>query len=247
MKKPKRFVAVSDNHGDEIDPICESAFFRWLAGWRPDVVFHAGDNWNFAAMRKGASPEDKRVSLASDLEAGVRFFQRLFAHGSERFFLRGNHDERLWDLLHSNDAVYSAHAKKGTQDIETLCRKHCVQMRPYDVEDGVLEYGKLRIVHGYACGIGAAAKHARAYGHCLFGHTHTQDVMPVENVGAPAVALGIGCLLRIKQEYARANMSRLRHQNGWVYGLIFDDGTHQLFQAKRIGDNFYAASQIKRV
>lgn len=245
--KAERFVAVADPHGDEIDPICERAFFRWLDGWKPDVVFHVGDNWNFAAIRKGASPEDKRVSLASDLEAGVRFFERLFAHGSRRFFLRGNHDERLWDMLDSNDAVYRELAERGTRQIEGLCRRHRVKMLPYDVEDGVLEYGKLRIVHGYAHGQGAAAKHARAYGHCLFGHTHTQDVMPVENVGAPAVALGIGCLLKTKQTYARANMSRLRHQNGWVYGLIFPDGTHQIFQAKRIGDSFYAATSIEKV
>jgi len=243
----EKFAAVADNHGNEIDPICEDALFRFMDGWKPSIVIHAGDNFNFAALRKKASEKEKSEDMQADLDAGIRFFNRYFSYGKTRVFLRGNHDERLWDMLDEIDGRHRKLAQDGVRDIERMCARRKVKMLPYDVDAGVYQHGKLRVIHGYASGKNAGNRHAQAYGNCIFGHTHSQEIIPVETHEGPAVALGIGCLLQIKQKYARANMGRLRHQNGWAYGLIFSDGTYQLFQAKRIGDSFYAAKDIEPI
>lgn len=245
--KSEKFTAVADNHGDEIDPVCEDAFYRFIDKFKPDVRIHAGDLFNLAALRSKASEKDKTVPVGSDIEAGKRFFKRYFSAGSKKVFLRGNHDERLWDMLEEKDARLRELAERGTKEIEAMCTKYGVEMLPYDVDDGVWDYGHLRVIHGYAAGKNAGTRHAQAYGNCIYGHTHTQDVTPVEDHNGPSVALGIGCLLNIKQSYARANLGRLRHQNGWVYGLIFEDGTYQIFQTKRVGDKFYGAHEIKEI
>lgn len=244
MKKPERFAAVADNHGDQIDPVCEEALFRWLPKWKPDVVIHAGDNFNFSPLRKKASEAERAESMESDIEAGQSFFKRLFSFGRKRVFLRGNHDERLWDLAKDGTGLLRDKANDEVSRIEKLCKEQHVEMLPYDVDDGVWNYGHLRVIHGYAAGKNAGTRHAQAYGNCIYGHTHTQDVTPVEDHNGPSVALGIGCLLRIKQVYARANLGRLRHQNGWVYGIIFADGTYQIFTVKRVNNKFYAAENI---
>jgi hypothetical protein len=41
-------------------------------------------------------------------------------------------------------------------------------------------------------------------------------------------------------------VSKLRHDNAWCYGVLFDDGTYQLFQSKKIGGSFYAAESIRK-
>jgi hypothetical protein len=40
---------------------------------------------------------------------------------------------------------------------------------------------------------------------------------------------------------------KLRHNNAWCYGFLFEDGTYQLFQAKKLNGRFYAATTIKEL
>lgn len=49
----------------------------------------------------------------------------------------------------------------------------------------------------------------------------------------------------IDMPYNQRQTNKLRHQQGWVYGVIYDDGTYQAFQAKRVGNNFNIASHVK--
>ena len=244
--KSRKFVDMADNHGDMIDPIAESAFFEFMADFKPDVVIHSGDNWDFRNIRRGATEDEKRESMGPDWEAGSDFFKRYFSYGSERHFLRGNHDERVYYLLHNCKGIHRDYAERGVKDIEMLCRARRVNMLPYDSRKGVLRIGHFTTIHGYHAGMGAANCHARIYGNCFFGHTHTQDVAPVPNLDGPAEARGIGCLCQIDMPYNQHQTNKLRHQQGWVYGELFSDGTYQAFQTKRINNSFYVAQSIKK-
>lgn len=152
--------------------------------------------------------------------------------------------ERLWKFADCASGLLRDYACDGIKKVEALVRRSRATMLPYDSRLGVLDVGKLRVIHGYACGVGAAAKHARVYGNCLFGHTHTMDVAPVENISGPAEARGVGCICKVDMAYNAHQMNKLRHQQGWIYGVLFPDGTYQLFQTKRIDDHFYAATEI---
>lgn len=243
--KSQPFVVVADNHGDMIDPAMEDKFFSWMKDYKPEIVIHAGDDFDFRAIRNGASLKEKQESMKADFDAGMHFFKRLFAYGSKRYFLRGNHDERLWDLAINDHGPLKDHAEDVTSQIETFLKLKRVQMFPYDARQGVLKIGHAKIIHGFHSGIGAAKAQAAIYGNCIFGHNHTQDIAPVPNLDGPALAMGTGCMCYIDMPYNARQTNKLRHQQGWVYGNLFEDGTYNAFQAKRVGDTIHAATQFK--
>jgi hypothetical protein len=247
MKKARRFVIAGDNHGDMIDPVAERAFFSFLKDFKPQIRVHSGDNWDFRNIRRGASDEEKAHSLEDDWVAGSDFMRRFFDGGQEIYYLRGNHCQRMWTSAESSTGLIRDYATDGIKRIESLVKRAGSKMLPYDSRLGVLDIGHVRVIHGYAHGIGAATRHARIYRNCFYGHTHDMAVAPVEDVNGPAEARGIGCLCQIDMGYNATQTNKLRHCNGWVYGLLFDDGTYQAFQAKRIGDKFYVAENIREV
>lgn len=240
-----RFVVVGDTHGDKIDPVAEAAFFSWLTEYKPQLRIHAGDIWDFRPLRNGASQQEMAESMKQDYQAGLSFGKRLFSGGEVKYLLRGNHDQRLWDLAENGSGVLKDHALDMVHDIEGKLRNWGVTMLPYDSRLGVLRLGHLQVIHGFKCGVGAAAAHAKIYRNCIFGHTHTQEIVPVENLDGPSVAMGTGCLATIDMPYNSRQVNKLRHQQGWVTGTLFEDGTYQAFQVKRIGDKFHAPVSFK--
>ncbi len=242
--KSEPLIVVSDNHGDMQDEPSVEAFFDFMADWKPTIRVHAGDNWDFRNLRRGASDDEKAASLEDDWQAGSDFITRLFDGGKRNHFLRGNHDERLWNFAGSATGLLRDYANDGIKRIEALMRKTKARMQPYDAALGVLELGKLSVVHGYHCGVGACRQHAAIYRNVLFGHVHTIESSPVAAM-EPAEARSIGCMCRRDMDYINAKTAKLRWGNGWAYGLLFEDGTYQLFQARKINGRFYAASKIE--
>lgn len=245
MSGARRFVVAGDTHGSEIDPVVEAAFFKWMADWQPEIRICSGDLFDFAALRNGASQEEKAVSMADDYKAGVSFAKRFFAGGEVKVLLRGNHDERLWDLLNRSEGVLRDFAEQKTGEIESLLRSWGVKMLPYDARKGVFKIGKLQVIHGYKSGINATRQHATIYRSVIHGHDHSQGIAPVENLDGPALAMGTGCMCRIDMPYNSRQTNKLRHQQGWVYGVLYPDGTYQAFQAKRVGNHFNLASHVQ--
>jgi predicted phosphodiesterase len=243
-QKPRRFVVASDNHGDMADATATEALFSFLADYQPEIRIHAGDNWDFRNLRKGASDDEKAASLEDDWTHGTRFLEKFFKGGTTKVFLRGNHDERLWDFRESATGLLRDYAAEGIKRVEALTRKLGVKMLPYDAADGIYELGKLTVLHGYHCGVGAARQHANIYGNAIFGHVHTIESAPVAS-REPAEARSIGCLCKRDMGYINRKTAKLRWAQGWAYGVLFDDGTYQLFQTRNIGGRFYAATEIK--
>ncbi len=243
--KARRFIIAGDSHGDMLDPNCAKAISSFMADWKPEVRIHSGDLFDFRNLRRGASDDEKTSSLSDDWEAGSDFARQFFDGGKENHLLRGNHDERLWELTRSENGLLRDYAIDGVKRVDFLMRKCRSKMLPYDSRLGVLDIGHLRVIHGFRCGAGAATAHARIYRNCFYGHTHDMSVSPVENLNGPAEARGIGCLCKIDMHYNSRQTNKLRHQQGWVYGLLFSDGTYQAFQAKGINGTFACAQEIK--
>lgn len=241
----RRFVVASDSHGDQVDPETERALFAFIADFKPQVRIMAGDAWDFRNLRRGASDDEKAHSLEDDWQAGSEFLRRFFDGGKENHFLRGNHDERLWSFADSATGLLRDYAHDGIARVNALMAKSRAKMLPYDSRLGVLKLGALKVIHGYAAGIGAARKHAIVYRNCLFGHTHNCDVAGAESDEGVSEARGIGACCKLDMPYNAHQTGKLRHQNAFCYGLLFDDGTYQLNQAKKIKGRFYAASDFR--
>ena len=243
--KSQPLSIVSDTHGDMIDPLMEAKFFDWLADYKPAIRIHAGDLFDFRPLRNGASLEERQEGMRPDFDAGMDFIKRYFAGGSQKWILWGNHDQRLFDLAQTNSGPLADHAKDIIRQIKTLLTKLKVQTLPYDSRLGVLRLGHLKVLHGFHSGVGAARAQAAIYGNCIFGHDHSQSIAPVPNLDGPAMAMGTGCMTQIDMAYNARQTNKLRHQQGWVYGNLCSDGTYNAFQAKRVGDSVYAATDFK--
>lgn len=247
MKQFKRVVIIGDPHGDEVNTSATSSLFDFLDDFKPHIVVHGGDNWNFPQLRKGASDKDKRLDITADWQCGAEFFLKFMSYGKERYFLRGNHDERIWDLAREAEGPLQDYAQRCIRDIEKLVRARNATMLPYDARAGVLELGGLRIIHGYGHGVSAARQFAATYGTCVFLHTHSMEVGVFETWPEPAVAYGAGCLLNIDQEYNARQRAKLRHENGWAYGYL-TNGAPIVMQARRSSatGSFYAAKEVSQ-
>lgn len=204
----------------------------------------AGDLWDFRNLRKGASDDEKASSLVDDWEAGLDFSSAFFSGGKENHFLYGNHDARLHHFAASCVGVLRDYANDGIKRAEGHFKKVKARTLPYDSALGVLDLGKLRIIHGFHAGMSAARQHANIYGNCLFGHVHTIESAPVAAL-EPAEARSIGCMCIRDMDYANAKTGKLRWAQGFAFGLIFQDGSYHLEQARKIDGRFICATDFR--
>jgi predicted phosphodiesterase len=245
INKPRRFIAVSDSHGDMIDPDSERAVFEFIKDFKPEIRCHLGDAFDFRSLRRGASDEERSEGLEDDWRMGSDFLRKFFDGGKENHFLRGNHDERLWRIEDSTTGLVRDYARDGIKRFNQLMSRCKARVLPYDARLGVLRLGRLKCIHGYAAGVGATAKHARSFGCVIHGHTHVIEVAAVDSDEGPREARAIGALCKIDMPYNSHHLGKLRHSNGFAYGYLFENGDYQIFQARKINGRFYAASDIK--
>ena len=74
----KKFVIVSDIHGNHADLYATAAALAFTKDFNPEIRIIAGDLWDFSAIRKGASEEDRAVSMRDDFEVGAKFADSFF-------------------------------------------------------------------------------------------------------------------------------------------------------------------------
>ena len=246
MKRGERFIVVTDTHGDMQDDATVEGIYSFIGDFRPTIRVHAGDAFDFRNLRRGASDEEKADSLEDDWQMGSELLSRIFDGGKKNFFLRGNHDERLWDFRRNSSGLVRDYAHDGIKRVEGLVRKTGSKMLPYDASAGVLRLGKLSIIHGYHAGANACRQHAGIYGNCIFGHVHTIESAPVASL-EPAEARSIGCACKRDMDYINKKTGKLRWGQGWAYGEVFQDGSYQLFQARKINGSFTVATEIKTI
>jgi hypothetical protein len=244
--KGQRFVVAADPHGDQQDPETRKALFSFIKDYNPQIRIHAGDNWDFRNLRRGASDDEKAASLVDDWDMGVDWMREFFDGGKTNHFLRGNHDERMWKFASNASGMLRDYANDGIKRIERVVAQSHATMLPHDSRLGVLRMGRIKVIHGFFAGVGAARKHGMVYGNCLFGHTHAVDLAPMESIDNPIESRGIGCCCKVDMDYNQHSANKLRHDNAWCYGLLFPDGSYQLFQTKKVNGSFYAAENIKQ-
>lgn len=239
--KPKRFIVVSDNHGTHVDESAQAAFFEFLKAWKPDIRVHAGDCFDVAAWRKGASEEERRESLSADIDEGCAFLSRL----RPTHWLRGNHDERIYDAAVSDVGDRSDLAMKLIDGPINTAIKHA-KVYPYCKRNGVMKLGHLKIIHGYHSGVQAARMAAQVYGSVLMGHIHAIDQFSIPGIER-RIGRAIGCMSILDQQYNRAQAGTLRQQHGFGYGFILGNGEYVYYQAEKNESGWYLPTEFRRI
>lgn len=234
----KEWVFSSDLHGDECHGPTVERFHRFCDELNPPIRIFGGDAFNFAALRKGASADDRAKPIRHDMETGLRFLDRMFsAKCEQKHLLWGNHD--ICRLLHlaetsKQDGLLQQLALDGLHDIESRVKKLGIKALPYHKRLGILEIGHAKFAHGYYCGVNAARQHAITYGSLHYGHTHAIDLAPVPGLERRVARSG-GCLCLLDMDYNSRNPGTLRQAHGWMYGAInLKTGTFFTRQAEEI-------------
>lgn len=240
MTKYKRFIVASDVHGDQLDPEANRVLFKFIERWKPEIRIMAGDLWDFRPLRGKATDDEKRESMKADYEAGMEWLEEFQPH----HFLRGNHDERLWELAAHGDGVRADYANQVIDEItKNLAKMNC-RMLPYHKRDGILRIGSLKVIHGFHAGMHAVKQSALIYGACLMGHVHTIDECSIPGLER-RTARAIGCLCSLDMDYNSRVPSSLRHAHGFAFGVINQKtGDYHVFQAESVNNEWVIPSDV---
>jgi hypothetical protein len=234
-------MAVFDLHGDMQDPAAVNAALQFASEWRPSIRVIGGDTWDFSALRRKASDEERRKGLKADFEAGMSFVKSF----RPTDLLLGNHCKRLWDAAAIKDGPASDYYRELVGKVETYCVDRGCNLKPYHKRHGIARIGsKLKVLHGYYTGVSACRKHAMVYGDCLFGHVHAFDSATVAGLEG-RTARSIGCLSRLDFDYDSSMPDSMRHAQGWAYGLVFDDGSYQVMATEGVNGKFAVATDMR--
>jgi len=243
--KHRKFIASFDLHGDMADKEAVSKLYEFTKFFKPDIKIFGGDLFDFRSLRKKAGNAEKAESLADDVAIGTEFLK----DWRPNIWLRGNHCERLWDLADNNaeDGLKRDAAQKGVQDLEELCKRQGTILYPYDKRKGVHKEGRLLFIHGYAHGAYALRKTLQGYGeNVIMGHCHTIQQATIEGL-TPKQGWIAGCLCRLDYEYNRAVISSLAQENGFVYGLLLNNGGFIVHQARKMSGEWIVSTDFKSV
>ena len=221
-----------------LDPVAARAFFDFLKWFKPQIRVHLGDAFDFRALRRGAGDEEKREPVQADVDAGLDFMGKM----KPTAFLRGNHDERLWDFASNNRNQLLQDFCAGY--VSKISKSVNCPILPYDKRQGVHQIGRLKVIHGYNTGIYAARMAAQAYGSVIMGHVHRVDSMPIPGV-EPREGRAIGCLCKLDMDYNRAQLNTLAQAHGFAYGLVFPNGNYSIWQARDIDGAWVFPSEFK--
>lgn len=179
--------------------------------------------------------------MAIDVSEGSRWLDTL----KPTVFLRGNHDERLWDLAIQSEGIVADYAKLCVERLEKQITKLRCKMYPYDKREGIYQMGALRFIHGYITGVTAARRTAMIYGNVVCGHGHGIQSATVEAV-EPRAGFMCGCLCQTSFAYNRAQAGTLNQENGWAYGVTNErTGSFLYWQARRIDNKWILPSDIQ--
>ena len=240
----KKFIFATDLHGDMQDPKVVSALYDFTKIFKPDIKIFGGDLFDFRNFRRGASPEEREMSLRGDIEMGLEFLKKFSPH----VFLRGNHDERLWDSAKNGKGVLKDWCELAVNQITNKVKLIQCQMLPYDKRKGIYDLGPVRFIHGFNAGIYATRSTGLIYapegGAVLHGHNHAFGNHTISKLKRTE-AFGVGALVKIDMDYNRASPNGLMHGNGWAYGYV-DGKEWEVYTAKRGGDKKWrVATNIK--
>lgn len=208
----ERGIAVGDNHGCEADPVSVKCLFNFMADFKPQHRIHLGDCFDWTAIRTKANPSEESKGLGKDTEAGMRFLRRF----RPTVFLMGNHEARLYQLRDKCVGTKREYAELCIDEVESkLDNLGCVVF-PYHAHKGVYRLGGVSFLHGYSCGVAAAREHAAAYGTCVMGHLHRNEVRQARRVEGATCYVAGGLYLHEAMTYAHTRLATLEWNHGAV-------------------------------
>jgi hypothetical protein len=244
--KEIKFVAIGDPHSIHCNPQVLKQVLAFIDDYKPDLLVHLGDNWDFASLRGTASPEERAQSLLEDYAVGEDIMRKLFkGRDCEKVFLWGNHDDRILQGLHKLDGPKKDLCELIYKKQQALFKEcGCVDIK-FDALNGVFKKGPVSFVHGYYHCMNTAKAHAEFYGTVLAGDMHSIQYWRLTKKERTE-GFHVGCLCDKNPDYMTRLSGRARWEHGFAYGVITPD-FYEVHQAKMAPNgNFYLPEGIKK-
>jgi len=239
----KKFIVAADNHGSMIHQESLKVLLKFKADWKPHYTIHLGDNFDFAPLRGGASPDEKAGGLSEDYTAGIAFLD----HFKPNYLTLGNHDDRIWQMANTTtNGVLREHCLGLAQSAERQFTKRKIKWISYKVGNFLrLPEGGPKFIHGFHSGVNPAKMHFERYGPCVHGHVHTPNQYTGRHIDG-GEAFSIGCIGDIDQmEYADRYTAKLGWRQGFAYGIInTKTGSTKIWQVTKEEDSWISPQGI---
>ena len=218
-----------------------AALWEFIKIYKPEIRVHGGDCFDLRCLRRKADDDERRDSMEADIDAGLDFMRRL----KPNVWLRGNHDERLWDLAKQGDGKLRQLAGLLIDRVIDSIGD-TVEIKPYHKREGVYRIGSLKIIHGYHSGLTAARQAGLIWGNVAMGHVHRFSTAPIPGLERRN-GRTVGCMCKPDMDYNRASANTLDHENGWLYGLVWPNGDYLAYEARRFADRWIFPSEFAEV
>lgn len=237
------FIAATDLHGIEQDRTAVKVFKGFVEGFdKKAIKIFTGDLWNFAALRRQAAEHEKSIRLKEDFEAGLEFLEWY----RPSLFIRGNHDERLWDAVSIDRIKHSGWKAELAQTyitkFEAFAKDMKIKVLPYN-KASVFRIDGMAFAHGFGSGESLTENMAKTYGNVIFGHGHRIERTPVMQSGRAVTGYQIGCLCRDDMDFVRSDLGALKQEQGWAYGFLAPHA--EVFQARVANGKALVAENFK--
>jgi len=227
----QRFVAISCSHGIDVDRDAWDWAMDFVGDYKPHVGIHLGDAIDLAALRKGATNEEKNLSVEEDIHLGLEHLSEFAkAVKSDTYYLLGNHEMRLYQMRHNLVGIARDYASNLIEQIERdLAKMGYPSPLPYDSKRGILEMGGVLFMHGYSHAENADKKLVDDYKRpVVFGHTHSALKRWHRGWPESVPAMNVGCLRTLDPEYMARITSSLKWTHAVGYGEFLSNGTATL-------------------
>jgi len=227
LQETGKYMAIGCTHGDLLDEAAFDQFMKAKKQYKPKHMLHLGDVFEFTALRKGATDEEKRTCIDTDISWGLWLLEQIFdGIEGQKWLLLGNHCQRLWNMAENGTAAGVAFAQDRIDYIVEHLDYWGVQYKPYCSSRGVIMINDTLFMHGYGHGMHAAKDHNKAYHqHVMFPHTHRLCHHVDTGWPKPLEAINIGCMRKLLPEYASRGVSTLSWGHGFGRGEFKPDGT----------------------
>jgi len=234
VRTVKKFWVGFDRHAPEFDPTIDKIVAEFLADFKPQIRVAGGD-W-MTCDQVSSFENESPTHLAEEFAMTRDILERW----GVTHFLEGNHEQRL-----SRPGTKLDQRLRGMCDVQThlKLKESGIKFLPYHPRDGVLRIGELKILHGFYANEYVAAKTAKTYGTCVFGHAHRFQTFWPKEAFNNNCGFSIGMLGRIEQTYMES-----RPPAGWVQGFAFGyihrNGWFDLYTAKIVGDRICIEGKV---
>jgi hypothetical protein len=244
-KKWRKFVFVTDSHGDLINWDAANECVSFIERFKPDDIVFGGDGLDIRSLRGKAHAQEQNESLEPDMNAFKKFMTMLFKpKGVNKYYIWGNHEDRLNVAAEtSGSAIVRDYAEGLIDEIQTFLMKLGVKkIIPFDAEEGVLTLGPLRFIHGFVHNVNATRQQALHYGIAggavLMGDSHRLEQINISKFGG-CVGFACGALQdRKKAKYAKRRLGRSAWANGWAYGYYNNQGGWKVWLAHKVNNEW---------